>query len=168
MSIDAFQQDFRPNEVKVLKGFFTQASYLRMQDSRELEQRLGYGRDRLSMGWWLLFMLDRPGPADFEFRGYSQMSGGVAQGHLPAPPDRRNAEQRLLDSGVDVGRLKDRIIAEKFTVTGSSRLAKVFPRASGTDYPPGSGIPQWTLVKPCRFRIVEFIAPGKRYEGMYT
>jgi hypothetical protein len=154
----------------VLKGgFFTQALYLRGQSSAELERRLGYGAGRLAQGWRLLFMLDLPGVEDFEFRGYTHFSGGVVQGHLN-PPDKRTAEDRLRESGVDVLRSKQKVIREVFRLHGPNRLAKVIPVRTGTEYPPGSGIPQWTLVRgrEKRFEVAAFVAPGQLYNGNYT
>ncbi|QZH74961.1 MAG: hypothetical protein JY451_15170 [Erythrobacter sp.] len=155
------------------RGFFTKALYLRSQPSHELEQRLGYRTGRLSQGWSLLFMDDMLTETDFEFRGYSQMSGGVAQGHLPNPPDPRNSEQWLRDNNFDLPRLKQKIIREVFAYTGHERLAKVVPLAGEfgeDDYPPGSGIPQWTIVRPkgVQFRVAAEIGPGMVYLGNYT
>lgn len=152
------------------KGFFTQAMWLRMQAQETLEDRLGYKRGRLREGWYLLFMVQMPRADQFEVRGYSHMSGGVALGHLPNPPDPRNSEQRLRDGGYDLRRIKESLVRETFTLNGHLRLAKVIPiaRASGVDdYPVGSGIPQWTLVTDLNFRCAAVVAPGAMYTGLY-
>lgn len=154
-------------------GFFTKALYLRSQPSHELERRLGYRTGRLSQGWILLFMEDVLGETDFEFRGYSQMSGGVAQGHQPNPPDARNSEQWLRDNNYDLPRLKQKIVREVFAYSGPERLAKVVPLAGEfgeDDYPPGTGIPQWTIVRPkgVKFRVAAEIGPGQTYLGNYS
>ena len=75
-----------------MTGFFTKALFLRAQPAAELERRLGYAAGRLAAGWWLLFLEQMPMAADFEFMGYSQMSGGVPRGHLH-PPGGMTAEQ---------------------------------------------------------------------------
>ena len=108
-----------------LRGFFTKALYVRNQPSLEVERRLGYRAGRLDEGWWLCFLLQMPKGEDFEVRGYSQMSGGVAQGHLKSPPDPRNAEQTLKDGGVDLVKVKAGLIANTFRLSGPERLAKV-------------------------------------------
>ena len=160
----------RLNSVDYFTGFFTRALFLRGRTSQELEDLLGYGGGRLGQGWWLLFMVELPGPQDFEFRGYSQMSGGVARGHLPAPPDPRTAEQTLRDRGHDdesLAAFKRKFVAANFTLHGAARLAKVIPKLPGRDYPPGRGIPQWELVRARRFRVVAEVAPGAMYLGSY-
>ena len=151
-------------------GFFTQAHYLRGQTSAEVERRLGYGPGRLSQGWYLLFILNMPDVEDFEFRGYTHFSGGVVQGHLSSPPDKRTAEERVRKSGVDVIRSKQKVIREVFTLQGPHRLAKVIPVRYGTDYPPGSGIPQWELRegREKRFKVAALVGPGQVYNGNYV
>ena len=99
------------------------------------------------------------------------MSGGVPQGHLKHPPDPRNSEQRLRNEGYDLQRLKSGLISTKFKLIGPERLAKVIPKGppfGENDYPPGSGIPQWTLTKPKRFIVREVVGPGKMYSGDYN
>ena len=150
------------------KGFITKAQFLRMQTSGELERRLGFNTGRLSDGWWLLFLAEKPGPDDFEFRGYTHMSGGVEQGHLPRPPDPRNAEQRLKDDGYDVARMKQQILRDVFKLQGAERLAKVVPVRGPGHYPQGPGIPQWELVREKWFVVADRIAPGAKYTGNYT
>ena len=154
-------------------GFFGKAAFLRLQPSGELERRLGYRAGRLSKGWWLLFMVRLPQWNEFEVAGYSHLSGGVVQGHLPAPPDRRPMEKVLRDTGVDMVRIKKQLVKDTFTLSGSNRLAKVVPLAGemsgGTspEYPQGTGIPQWRLTVPAPFKAVAFVGPGEVYQGMY-
>lgn len=88
------------------RGFFTKAVFLRGIGTAEIERRVGYRAGRLSDGWYLLFMASLPSAHEFEVRGYSQMSGGVAQGHVANPPDLRNSEQILRDGGHDLLRIK--------------------------------------------------------------
>ncbi len=149
------------------KGFFSKAIYARGVAPEEVEDRLGFHRGRLAAGWSLAVMEKLPGAADFEFAGYTHWSGGVAQGHLPSPPDPRTAEQRLHDDGCDVERLKLRVIAEVFTLSGAHRLAKVIPATEDGDYPQGTGVPQWRLVAPMPFRTLAVMGPGERYMGLY-
>lgn len=156
-----------------LGGYFTKALYLRNQPSREVENRLGYRAGRLDEGWHLCFLLQMPKSDDFEVRGYSQMSDGVAQGHLASPPDPRNAEQKLDADGFDLAKIKANLIANTFRLSGPERLAKVIPARGGfgeNDYPPGSGIPQWTLRKGVRlqFMVAAFVGPGEEYLGFYA
>ena len=152
-------------------GFFTKALYLRNQPSREVENRLGYRAGRLDEGWWLCFLQVMPRGDQFEVRGYSQMSGGVAQGHLKSPPDPRNAEQTLKADRFDLVKIKAGLIANTFKLSGPERLAKVIP-ARGEfgkdDYPQGTGIPQWTLTERLEFMVAAFVGPGEDYQGFYA
>ena len=128
-----------------------------------------------------MFLLEKPTVDQFEYRGYSHMSGGIPQGHLPANRGNPTAEQRLHGAGVNLtGRsfeskgLKQKTIEQTFKLAGADRLAKVRPvaRAHGDpdvpDYPPGPGIPQWTLTTPLRWVAAAFVAPGNTYEGHYV
>jgi hypothetical protein len=159
---------FYPGQSVEITGFFTKARFLRQQSAAELERRLGYAQGRLDKGWWLLFLEKMPTPKDFEFMGYTYMSGGVVQGHLRPGP---TAEQRLKAGNYDVFGLKRRAILQTFRLFGPERLAKVVPIGgeSGTmPYPPGTGFPQWRLVQPLPFRVWGSIGPGQVYSGDYS
>jgi hypothetical protein len=168
-------------ETQRLKGDFSKALYYRMQSSAEVERRIGYRVGRLRDGWWLMFLTVMPNVDDFQYRGYSQMSGGRIQGHLPQNQYAPTAEQRLQRGGFNLTGtnyqaegLKQKTIREVFRVSGPDRLAKVRPvaREHGDrdipDYPPGSGIPQWTLTRELVWVAAAFIAPGQMYKGNYT
>jgi hypothetical protein len=151
-----------------MTGFFTKAVFLRRQSTAELERRLGYAPGRLAQGWWLLFLERMPTPDDFEYMGYSYMSGGVTQGHLRPGA---TAEQELKSAKFDVFGMKRRTILQIFRLSGSDRLAKVIPIAAESGpmaYPPGSGVPQWKLVQPLPFRVWGLIGPGEMYAGDYS
>lgn len=154
------------------KGYFTKALFLRQQPTGEIERRLGFRAGRFSAGWWLLFLTEMPSPEDFELRGYTHLSGGVVQGHLPRPPDPRNSEARLRDGGVDLRKVKSGLIRDVFRLTGPERLAKAVPVAAGTgeaDYPPGSGFPQWELTaRALAFKVAAFVPAGQAYGGNYA
>jgi hypothetical protein len=157
-----------PGQRVPMTGFFTKARFLRQQLASELERRLGYAQGRLGKGWWLLFLEQMPTPNDFEFMGYSYMSGGASQGHLRPGP---TAEQELKAEKYDVFGLKRRTILQTFRLSGPDRLAKVVPvdGASGPmPYPPGSGFPQWKLIQPLPFRVWGSIGPGQVYSGDYS
>jgi hypothetical protein len=154
-----------------LGGYYTKARFFRGVSATEIERRIGYHSGRLARGWYLLFLLDPLQFSDFEVRGYSQMSGGVPQGHLPNPPDRRNSEQRLRAEGYDLDRIKKETVTDTFCLRGADRLAKVIPFAGEfgeNDYPPGSGIPQWTLTTIKQFKVAAFVNAGDKYMGDYV
>ena len=154
------------NQSILLDGFFTQVKYLKHQTYPQVERRLGLAPGRLARGWWLLFLEQMPSPADFEFMGYSHMSGGVVQGHLR--PGRMTAEQELVSRNYDVFGLKQRTIRQTFSLSGPDQLAKVVPVNSPSGsmpYPPGSGVPQWKLINALSFRVWGLVGPGQIYSG---
>ena len=113
------------------------------------------------------------------------MSGGIEQGHLPGYRDNAklhpNAEQRLsrgdfnlLGTSYEAKGMKQKTVDEKFTSRGATRIAKVRPVAKEwkdkniPDYPPGEGIPQFTLTCPLLWVAAAFIRPGEKYVGTYV
>lgn len=145
-----------------IKGYITQMHFVVKKSGPQLENLLGFKAGRLGFGWAMLHLTKLPKPSEFQFRGYSQMSGGIAKGHLKNPLDKRTAEQRLEDDNYDVVKLKEQIIKNVFAISGVKRLVKIIPnkKPSGNkDYPPGSGIPQWELVKPMKFKVAGVILP---------
>ena len=144
------------------KGYITQLHFVAKKSGPQLENLLGYKAGRLGFGWAMLHLTKMPKPSDFQFRGYSQMSGGIARGHLKNPVDKRTAEQELEDGDYDVVRLKEMVIKKVFTTSGPKRLVKIIPnkKPSGSkDYPPGAGIPQWELVQMLKFKVAAVILP---------
>jgi hypothetical protein len=149
-----------------MKGVFTQASALRSHSPAELERRLGYAPGRLAEGWTLLFLEQMPAPEDFELIEFARMS--------PGPPGRlavragKSAREILAESGGDMLDLKQKIIAERFRLSGPDRLARVVP-VSDPDgpvpFPPGGDIVQWQLVRALSFRVAMTIPPGRVYFG---
>jgi hypothetical protein len=170
----------RPGEVQQLKGDFSKALYYRMKPASEVERLIGYRAGRLRDGWWLMFLTIKPNVDQFEYRGYSQMSGGIVEGHLPQNQGNPTAEARLVAGGFNLtgtsyqtDGLKQKTIREVFELAGPNRLAKVRPVAAAhgdpdiPDYPPGLGIPQWTLTTPLPWVAAAFVGPGQVYDGNY-
>lgn len=153
-----------------LRGYVTKAHWLRSKSPGEVEALVGYREGRLRDGWTLLFLLQLPSAAEFEFRGHSYMSGGIIRGHLAGASSRPNAEQRLIADGIDIARLKAGIIQNVFRTSGSNRLAKVIPIADPhgqNDYPVGRGVEQWELVRALPFKVAARMGPGETYSGLY-
>ncbi len=92
----------REGEVQKLNGDFSKALYYRMKSSSEIERLIGYRAGRLREGWWLMFLTVIPGIDQFQYRGYSQMSGGIVRGHLPQKRGGPTAERRLRDGGFNL------------------------------------------------------------------
>jgi len=145
-----------------VKGYITQLHFVAKKSGPQLESLLGFKAGRLGYGWAMLHLAKVPKPSEFQFRGYSQMSGGISKGHLKNPIDKRTAEQKLEDDNYDVVKLKEAVIKNVFVISGAKRLVKIIPnkKPSGTkDYPPGAGIPQWELIKPLKFKVAAVILP---------
>ena len=154
-----------PNEsIEGASGYFTKAHYMRGVPSGEVERRLGFSTGALAGGWILLFMTSLPNANEFEMRGYSQMSGGVSQGHLP--PHLREPVPPMVP--FDRVKAKQGLIRDVFKLMGPDRLAKVRPlHGRPSSYPPGSGIPQWELIVEKPFLVAAVIPAGGMYLGNY-
>ncbi len=168
-------------ETQRLMGDFTRAWHLWGMHPEELERRIGYRAGRLRNGWWLMFLTTMPTVDQFQYRGYTYLSGGVVQGHLPQNRGGPTAEDRLVagrvnltGSDVQTRGAKPKTIEKVFRLSGKDRIAKIRPVAPPhgdptiPDYPPGTGVPQWTLVRPLYWVAAAFVRPGARYLGDYT
>lgn len=155
-------------ELVKMSGYITQLHFVNKRTGPQLEQLLGYKAGRLGFGWALLHLTKLPRPGEFQFRGYSQMSGGIPMGHIKNKGDRQTAEEMLREKVDDLVKLKERIIKSTFRVSGPKRLVKVVPnrKPSGSkDYPPGLGIPQWELTKKLPFKVAAVILPeGRKWQ----
>lgn len=156
---------FKVGQSVKCKGYVTQLKFVVGKSSKAMETLIGYKAGRLAGGWALLAMKRLPKASEFEFRGYSYMSGGVIEGHKDENRGGKTAEVRLRDGNFDLEKLKAKTIADVFAVSGSNRLVKVVPRdppSGRKDYPPGSGVPQWELIKPLPFKVLSVMGPESR------
>lgn len=150
-------------------GNFTKAKFIRGQSCSELELRVGYGSGRLDHGYWLLFALEKPDPANFEFGGYTHFSGARI-GDPRIGGERASVEAELartLGGSGAVAEAKKRHV-DDLQLIGPDRLAKIIPVAPGTEYPVGSGIYQCNIPAPISCRIAAFVGPGETYQGSYS
>ena len=165
-------------ERQQLKGDFTFANFLRGKAPSRLERDIGYRAGRLGQGWWLMLLTEMPRPEDFEYRGYTHLPGGqqfdpvLKTGVGPTTHAAMKTAGMNLDGSpaVSMG-MRARTIAEKFSLSGPRRIAKVRPVAAPAeepgvpDYPPGMGIPQYTLVRPLWWVAAAFVRPGEAFQG---
>ena len=158
-------------------GFCTQAFLLRGQSLPELEDRLGFRRDRLASGAMILFLEKLPLPEDFELAGYTNFSDGAVRGDkIPAAeraPYRAEALLKSEDKWTDekLHAFKQGMIGHKIAINGPERLAKLVPVLKHSDsetYPAGSGIFQVKIVRPLPFRVKANIAPGQKWLGDFA
>ena len=166
--------ELRVGQETPMAGYVLRLDTIRGQPPAELERRLGYRPGRLAQGWRLLFLLDRPAPEQIELRGYTHWSDGAPSGHLVPEAARagRRAEDLLRSdhgfSAQDLLKTKRGIIDRYFLLQDPSRIVKVLPVTPHTDaetYPPGTGIQQWRLAAPLRFRVKALVPPGQAYTG---
>lgn len=142
-----------------LKGFFTTQLFLQGQSLREIEMRLGFDQGRLSLGAWFATPMQLPGPADFEFAGYSQVAGhrtAKEYGELNNPKTDVEKQAYLA---------KKRNVVSQWQLYGTNRLIKVvtmighsLTTSDDYQYPAGSGIPQWKITKLILCRGICFVS----------
>lgn len=144
------------NELILVSGCITQERYIKGRSMAELEQLLGFEKGRLNTGIAVAALIQLPNINQFQLLGYSQV-----------------AEHKFKGSefkNLDIAKLKEIVMKETFTLIGHKRLVKVIankPHNAGMDndtqYPPGSGIPQWKLTSSLPARIAGVVLPGKFY-----
>ena len=145
------------NDVVRRAGYFTKRKYLGdLGNAGELERRIGFAPGRLSLGYHVLYMIDRPPTAsEFELGGFTHFSNSRVRGHTDDPGE--SAEEWLRSHGVDILRARGSA-AERFTLTGPERLTKIGPVLADGIYwhPRPDPIPQWRLSAAMTFRVAEY------------
>jgi hypothetical protein len=137
-----------------VKGFVTQEKFINGKSLSELERILGFQAGRLNEGAVFYALKQLPMPEQFEFKGYTQVAehhfteqyGGSSFLNQDRNESKKDYDTRML-------KVKNNIIKTVWAETGPERLIKV--RAikdhdsslhDDTQYPPGSGVPQWKLI----------------------
>jgi hypothetical protein len=166
-----------PGTSQQTKGFCTQAFLVHGVSLAELEERLGFRKDRLKLGATILFLEQLPVPEDFELAGYTYFSDGAVRGDKLAPADRApyrmeallKSEDKWTDEKLRSHKL--RMIGSKIVISGPERLAKVapiLPHSENEKYPAGSGIFQVNIIRSLPFRVKANIAPGQKWTGDFA
>lgn len=129
-------------------GFISKEKNLKGCSLGEIENRLGFHSGRLRNGAFILKPLFLPNSTDFVLRGYSQVAD----------------HKHKVPTGLDENKIKQ-IAMDSWSLNGPDSLVKVVPitdHDSNMDddaqYPPGSGVPQWKLVKPIGFKVIAHIS----------
>lgn len=134
-----------------------------------VEDMLGFGRGRLSRGYYICLLAEALTPGDFEMSGTTLRSGGKLG--LPRATaeedDRRSRVSSQIryeygDDGYDGLKMA---ALNRVTATGADRLVKFVPvtrHAPGLSpadqYPMGGGSLQWTLLPPGKlFYVAAFV-----------
>ncbi len=150
-------------------GFVTKQINIQGHTLAEIEKRLGFHKGRLRNGAYFLVAEELPSNSGFLFAGYTQVA------------DHRTAKiyGNINDPKDPGGDIKKRNVKRTWSLHGSARLVKVVPVIKHNEhmnldkqYMPGSGIPQWKLIKPVRFRVESFVSnyPSGRFipsQGFY-
>lgn len=145
--------------VEIRAGFVTRQFNLQGRTLSDIEKRLGYQSGRLSQGAYFLVALELPLNDGFELAGYSQVAGHHTNNQYPG----------INDPGDPTLPYKKRLASSQWALWGQDRLVKVIPvqgqnagLSDDENYPPGSGIQQWKLIKPIKFTVESFVAgyPG--------
>ena len=153
------------------------------REPNELEQLIGYHRGRLAQGYYIAVLKERLQPGEFNFAGYTHLSGGKYG--LPDPQKRQavndarinvhdNLRNNIGQSGIDA---QQRQITAAIPLTGVERLAKCMPKIMHSDamekdpslplqYPRGDGIKQYILTVKKNFLIAAEVDPGGAIRGM--
>jgi hypothetical protein len=137
-----------------VRGYVTQDKYLIGRDLAEIERLLGFHVGRLALGASFVKPNTLPGREDFELAAYSM----TASHRFAMPPN------------LDLDKLKA-IASSRWSLSGGDRLVKVYPAvghnptmAADDQYPPGAGVPQWRLIRPCAGTVV---AEVQTMTGLY-
>jgi len=147
-------------QVIQIKGCITQERYIKGKSLPELERLLGFQKGRLEKGIVVAALLQLPTFHQYELLGYSQVAA--------------HQFNRTVTKGLEVNKLKEMVVSEIFTLSGSKRLVKIMANqphndrlGNDTQYPPGQGVPQWKLTTPLFAQVIAVVLPGKTYELGY-
>ena len=139
-----------------IKGCVTQEKFIKGKTLSELENILGFHKDRLKSGVVIAALLQVPAVNHFELLGYTQVAEHKLNGNR--------------FNGLDVEKLKEMVRRDTFTTVGVNRLVKVLPNTPHSEfmdndeqYPPGWGAPQWRLTHKLNAEVVAIIKEGERY-----
>jgi hypothetical protein len=137
------------------KGCITLQRFLQGMSLEEIESRLGFHKGRLSKGAYFLVIQNLPSANQFNFAGYSQVSTDNTE----------KVYGKINDPNDEMMAIKKKMAMTNFGTSGSDRLVKVIPVMTHNEavlesekpYPPGSGIPQWTLITDLPFVVECFV-----------
>ena len=145
-----------------LTGYVTVTAAVLGRTTQELEGILGYNPGALRDGYWFARLTDTIRAGEFEFRGYTQFSGGVPKGATETTHD---SLRRSLSSHPTDQQTWKRLVAEaveRLGRGGVDRVAKVIPKSRPDAYPPGKGVVQYEILRtsPKSFLVEAEVGPG--------
>jgi hypothetical protein len=154
-----------------LGGDITTNRWVGARSAADIEKSLGFARGRLAAGWAVLVLTQPLTPDDFQFSGLTLRSGG----RLGLPADdpvadrarRHVTEEMLATYGASGYASMQQAALRGVAITGPDRLVKVLPETRhdpslppSAQYPMGGGGLQWTLKRPCGFRVAMLVDAG--------
>src|SRR5687768_15816416 len=120
------------HQIIKVSGCITEERYIKGKTLSEMERILGFQKGRLEKGVVVAVLMELPSADQFDLLGYSQVAA-----HKFGSEATKN---------LDVNKLKEMVIKDKFTLVGHRRLVKVIPNTPHNDqlnndlqYPPGDG-----------------------------
>jgi hypothetical protein len=160
----------RAGIIEVDRGDFTLVKYLLTSTAEEIERSVGFEAGRLQWGFVVVSLSEDEilKPEDFELKASSRWSGGVirtSREHREFDLDMdQNIERMLIRRGQNLAELKAKV-SRFFAQRGPNTPAKVLPNlrhVDGMRYPDAeaigpairSGIPQFCLLRRCKFKII--------------
>lgn len=169
--------NYRIGDIVSVRGCLTRLIDIINRDPIHLEDLIGFHRGRLSRGYYLLLLKEPMAAGEFQFLGYTHLSGGKygLPSNDPAAEAARPTVQGSLEQKFGVAGVNGlaRKIAGDIPATGERRLAKIVPvighdQAMGpADQYPASkhGIAQFNLTVPKKFLVSAFVDPNRRFQG---
>jgi hypothetical protein len=161
----------QPGDTPRCRGYVTTLISVINRPSDELERRLGYNSGRLAQGWALLLLKQSVTGGEFEFAGYTHLSGGrIGNPHLGN--SRPRVQDDLQTMLADPSGFATRFAQNNFVLSGPNRIVKIIPTGTADpalsepdQYPVGTGIPQWILTREKLFLVAVVVPTGRRYSG---
>ena len=141
------------------RGCFTLDKFLAGRNLKEIEERIGFRKGRLSKGGIVVALSRLPGKGEFKVAGYTNVS----------------LHNFVMPGGLDPNVLEKRAM-EVWELTGGNRLLKVIPAIAhdpkldpDEQYPHARGIPQWNVTTelPCFVAATLSDYPDGTYRPKY-
>lgn len=152
-----------------MKGYFTLEKYIVGKNPDELERALGFSKGTLADGAEIYGFYNLPELDEFELRGYTHLPEGGDPAIEQFLRETKNAyspyDTKVLGREKTMAEELKKMVRERvWEKTGRNRPVKVVPRRRG-EYPIGTGIPQWKLIKDVAAFLIASLDPGERYLG---
>ncbi|GIV62129.1 MAG: hypothetical protein KatS3mg044_0995 [Rhodothermaceae bacterium] len=154
--------------IRNVSGFVTKERFILGKTPREMARLLGFDAGRMSEGAEVYALTVLPSDEQFELAGYTYWSGldpARKQRDVLWPREAVAIDRRLGLPDPEV-RARKRV-RNSWSLHGPDRLVKVIPRKPHvegvSEYPPGTGVPQWVLRVALPAVLVKTLGPDEPY-----